>query len=104
MGTNYVIHKDDQHEISIDEHSNRFTFMFCAEKKNVFGEECIQNAMIATGRDGDVKALFMDSTHYLTPEQLANIAINMLQISLYWHADNKAAHIDIQNRVATLIA
>ena len=102
MGTNYVVFEDGEQEISLDEHSNRFTLMVSTK------DEAAAPSMTGTLRGAykpeydDQQLAHFDSGHYLQPDEVVNLALGLLQASLYWHTDNSAAHAAIIKRVQAL--
>lgn len=69
MGTEYIIHKDDKLEVSLDEASNRFAL-------------CMFGDSVSLQTDAD-KPLAV--SHYnILPEQVIHMAVKMLQTASYW--------------------
>ena len=69
MGTEYVVHKDDKLEVSLDEASNRFAL-------------CIFGSSVRHYTDADSP---LSISHYdILPEQVVHMAVKMLQTASYW--------------------
>lgn len=82
MGTEYIVHDDPKVTVSLDEMSNRFAL-------------CIFGDSVSHYTDADKP---MSVTHdQLTPEQVIQMSIKMLQVATYWMDQ---ADFDCQLRLA----
>lgn len=82
MSTSYRIAQQSPALLELDEASNKLSLIYWRdEHKN-------EAPQILLSR--------------LEPEELVNLALNLLQVSLYWHRDNEAAQADIIKRIQNM--
>lgn len=80
MSTQYKIAEQGNKSLKVDERSNKLSLLFFRTSNS------------------SPQTLLSD----LEPEEVVDIAIQLLQVSLYWHTDNDKAHLEMIDKLKKL--